>query len=95
MDLLKTFGPLLGSIAPSIATALGGPLAGLATKALSQALLGTEDSTEADQWSKCSSSRYKRLCVGSSYSRSGKRKCSRRRAIQHRTLGKGDLTRRA
>ena len=48
MDLLKTFGPLLGSIAPSIATALGGPLAGLATKALSQALLGTEDSTEAE-----------------------------------------------
>ena len=43
MDLLKTFGPLLGSVAPSIATALGGPLAGMATKALSQALLGNED----------------------------------------------------
>ena len=31
MDLLKTFGPLIGSVAPSIATALGGPLAGMAT----------------------------------------------------------------
>jgi len=48
MDLLKTFGPLLGSVAPSIATALGGPLAGMATKALSQALLGNEDGSEDD-----------------------------------------------
>ena len=48
MDLLKTFGPLLGSVAPSIATALGGPLAGMATKALSQALLGSEDGSEDD-----------------------------------------------
>ena len=48
MDLLKTFGPLLGSVAPSIATALGGPLAGMATKALSQALLGDEDGSEDD-----------------------------------------------
>ncbi len=46
MDILKTFGPLLGSIAPSIATALGGPLVGLGVKALSQALLGTEDGSE-------------------------------------------------
>jgi hypothetical protein len=45
MDLLKTFGPLLGSIAPSIATALGGPLAGMGVKALSQALLGNENGT--------------------------------------------------
>lgn len=48
MDLLKTFGPLLGSVAPSIATALGGPLAGMATKALSQALLGNEDGSDDD-----------------------------------------------
>ena len=48
MDLLKTFGPLLGSVAPSIATALGGPLAGMATKALSLALLGNEDGSEDD-----------------------------------------------
>jgi len=48
MDLLKTFGPLLGSVAPSIATALGGPLAGMATKALSMALLGNEEGSEED-----------------------------------------------
>ena len=48
MDLLKTFGPLLGSVAPSIATALGGPLAGMATKALSLALLGNEEGSEDD-----------------------------------------------
>jgi len=48
MDLLKTFGPLLGSVAPSLAPALGGPLAGMATKALSLALLGNEDGSEDD-----------------------------------------------
>jgi len=48
MDLLKTFGPLLGSVAPTLATALGGPLAGMATKALSMALLGNEDGSEDD-----------------------------------------------
>jgi len=46
MELLKIFGPLIGSVAPSIATALGGPLAGMATKALSQALLGNENGSE-------------------------------------------------
>jgi len=46
MDLLKTFGPLLGSVAPTLATALGGPLAGLAVKSLSKALLGAEDFSE-------------------------------------------------
>jgi hypothetical protein len=48
MELLKVFGPLIGSVAPSIATALGGPLAGMATKALSQALLGNENGSEDD-----------------------------------------------
>lgn len=48
MDLLKMFGPLLSSVAPSLATALGGPLAGMATKALSLALLGNEDGSEDD-----------------------------------------------
>ena len=48
MDILKTFGPLIGSIAPTIATALGGPVAGMAVKALSGALLGHEDGTEDD-----------------------------------------------
>lgn len=46
MDILKAFGPLLSSVAPSIATALGGPLAGLGVKALSKALLGAEDFSE-------------------------------------------------
>jgi membrane-bound ClpP family serine protease len=46
MDLLKQFGPLLGQLAPSIATALGGPLAGVAVKTLSSALFGHEDGTE-------------------------------------------------
>ena len=48
MDILKTFGPLIGSIAPTIATALGGPIAGMAIKALSGALFGHEDGTEED-----------------------------------------------
>jgi len=46
MDLLKQFGPLLGQLAPSIATALGGPLAGVAVKTLSSALFGHEDASE-------------------------------------------------
>jgi hypothetical protein len=46
MELLAKFGPLLGQIAPSIATALGGPLAGVAVKTLSGALFGHEDGTE-------------------------------------------------
>ena len=46
MDLLKQFGPLLGQLAPSIATALGGPLAGVAVRTLSGALFGHEDGTE-------------------------------------------------
>lgn len=39
---------LVGSIAPTLATALGGPMAGMAVKALSSSLLGHEDGTEAD-----------------------------------------------
>ena len=46
MDILKTFGPLVGSVAPTIATALGGPVAGMAAKALSNALLGHAEGTE-------------------------------------------------
>jgi hypothetical protein len=46
MDLLAKFGPLLAQVAPSIATALGGPLAGVAVKTLSSALFGHEDGTE-------------------------------------------------
>jgi hypothetical protein len=48
MDLLKTFGPLLSQVAPTIATALGGPLAGVAVKTLSNALLGHEGGSEDD-----------------------------------------------
>jgi membrane-bound ClpP family serine protease len=46
MNLLESFGPLLGQLAPTIATALGGPLAGVAVKTLSNALFGHEDATE-------------------------------------------------
>jgi len=48
MSLLDTFGPLLGQIAPTIATALGGPLAGIAVKTLSNVLLGHENGSEDD-----------------------------------------------
>ena len=48
MDILKTFGPLIGSVAPTIAVALGGPVAGMAVKALSGALFGHEDGTQDD-----------------------------------------------
>lgn len=48
MGLLNDLGPLLGQIAPTIATALGGPLAGMAVKTLSNVLLGHENGTEDD-----------------------------------------------
>jgi len=48
MDILKTFGPLIGSVAPTIATALGGPVAGMAVKAISNALFGHENGSEED-----------------------------------------------
>jgi hypothetical protein len=48
MDILKTFGPLIGSVAPTIATALGGPVAGMAVKALSGALFGHDNATEEE-----------------------------------------------
>ena len=44
MDLLKNFGPVIGAVAPTIATALGGPLAGMAVRALSSALFGGDES---------------------------------------------------
>jgi uncharacterized membrane protein YdjX (TVP38/TMEM64 family) len=46
MDILKTFGPLIGQVAPSIATALGGPVAGMAVKALSNAFFGHGDASQ-------------------------------------------------
>lgn len=39
---------LVKTVAPSIASAVGGPLAGMATKAISEALLGKPDGTEAE-----------------------------------------------
>ena len=48
MSLLDQFGPLLGQIAPTIATALGGPLAGIAVKTLSNVLLGHDNGSEDD-----------------------------------------------
>ena len=47
MDLGK-FGGLINALAPTIATALGGPVAGIAVKALSTALLGHGDGSEDD-----------------------------------------------
>jgi len=47
MDL-GIFGKLIQNVAPTIATALGGPVAGLAIKALSSALLGHPDGSEDD-----------------------------------------------
>jgi hypothetical protein len=47
MDLSK-LGGLLGQIAPTIATALGGPLAGLAVKTISEALFGHQDANESE-----------------------------------------------
>ena len=39
---------VIGAVAPTIATALGGPLAGAAVKTLSNVLLGHEKGTESD-----------------------------------------------
>ena len=39
---------LVKTVAPSIASAVGGPLAGMATKAISEALLGKPDGTETE-----------------------------------------------
>jgi len=47
MDL-GVFGKLIENVAPTIATALGGPVAGMAVKALSTALLGHPDGSQDD-----------------------------------------------
>ena len=47
MDL-GIFGKLIETVAPTIATALGGPVAGMAVKALSTALLGHDSGSEDD-----------------------------------------------
>ena len=47
MDFSK-IGGIIGAVAPTIATALGGPLAGMATKFVSNALFGHQDGTADD-----------------------------------------------
>lgn len=47
MDLTK-IGGLLGQLAPTIATAVGGPVAGMAVKALSSALLGKDNGSQTE-----------------------------------------------
>lgn len=39
---------LIATAAPTVATALGGPLAGVATRAVAQAMMGREDASTAD-----------------------------------------------
>ena len=48
MDIMKTFGPLINSVAPTIGTALLGPVGGMAVKALSGALFGHDEATKDD-----------------------------------------------
>ena len=43
---METLLNLVKTVAPSIASAVGGPLAGMATRAISEALLGKPDATE-------------------------------------------------
>ena len=45
---MKGWKSLIGTLAPTIATALGGPLAGTATKFLASSLLGDENATQGD-----------------------------------------------
>jgi len=45
---LKDLLPVIKNVAPAIATALGGPAAGIATKFLGNALLGDENARDAD-----------------------------------------------
>lgn len=45
---MKDWKKMLATVAPGIATALGGPLAGAAVQAIGKAVLGREDASEAD-----------------------------------------------
>jgi hypothetical protein len=45
---MKDWKQLLGAIAPTIATALGSPLAGMATRAISGAILGKPDGSDEE-----------------------------------------------
>jgi len=45
---MKSLLDVVRTVAPTIASAVGGPLAGMATRAISEALLGKADGTEAE-----------------------------------------------
>ncbi|WP_425091989.1 hypothetical protein [Tropicimonas sp. S265A] len=47
-DRFQKLKEILGAVAPTVATALGGPLAGLATKAVAEKLTGNPDASEED-----------------------------------------------
>lgn len=44
----KKFIEIVATVAPALATALGGPLAGLATRAIAEKVVGRPDATEAE-----------------------------------------------
>lgn len=46
--MFDKIGELIGAVAPTLATAMGGPLAGMAVKTVSQALLGRNDGTQEE-----------------------------------------------
>ncbi len=46
MSFLDDIGEVVGTVAPALATALGGPLAGMATRAIAGKLLGNADASE-------------------------------------------------
>ena len=45
---MKNWKSIVKAVAPTLATALGGPLAGMATKAISEGILGSEGATDSD-----------------------------------------------
>ena len=48
MDIWKTAKEVLGVVAPTIGTALGGPMGGVAARTLATSLLGKSDATEQE-----------------------------------------------
>jgi len=45
---MKSWKQIVGTVAPTLATALGGPIAGMAVKAISNQVLGKPDASEAE-----------------------------------------------
>ncbi|MEM7270149.1 MAG: hypothetical protein AAF401_12985 [Pseudomonadota bacterium] len=48
MSFLDEFKPLLATVAPTLATAVGGPLAGIAVRTVAGAILGDDSASEGD-----------------------------------------------